>query len=85
MKILPPTPAPEIKDGFERHQFILVLDDESYQKLCKIPLGVYDFLYSHWGHSCMLAEKVMEGEMHGWHVWMDYPKEEIEKYFSDQK
>jgi hypothetical protein len=73
--VYPPDPAPPLQDGHERHQYLFVVDDETWSKwnddekvLALIEcFGDYGFL---------LKQKVLESEKwHGWHVWVDYINE----------
>lgn len=86
VNVLPPTPADPVKEGYVRHQFVLIIDKQEHDRILSeknfeiSPL--FDFLSLHFGGVVKLAEKVMEGDLHGWRVWLDYAKEDEAKFFS---
>ena len=78
-KIISPSEAPKVKEGFIRHQFILVLGKNDLEKeLNKNPLAVEDILLNFFGTAATVAEKVMTGDYHAWHVWHDFEEGEFE-------
>lgn len=89
VKVLPPTPAPPPKPGYVRHQFLLVLDEPAYKAVLEnknVEVSpMFDLLTAHFGGMAILVEKVMEGDHHGWHVWVDYAEEDESYYFAEEK
>ena len=89
INILPPTPPAPLEEGYVRHQFVLIIDKQEHDRILSeknfeiSPL--FDFLSLHFGGVVKLVEKVMEGDLHGWHVWLDYAKEDEEKCFPEKK
>lgn len=80
VEIIPPTPAPPPKPGFVRHQYILVLGKADLEaELNKDPLAIQDMLVDYFGFAVFHVEKVMQGDLHGWHVYWDFAEGEFEK------
>ena len=71
--ILPPTPAPPIKDGFTRHQYLLAFSRDDYSKLIEIN-QLRDVLIQNFGIvGVTMAERVRDCE--NWviyHLWYDH-------------
>jgi hypothetical protein len=85
LKILAPTSVGPPKEGLTRHQYILVVDNEKFMELSKTPFGVADFLIGNFGSSSMMVEKIMEGDLHGWHLWLDWDDGEFNKLMGGDK
>jgi len=70
--ILPPTPAPPVKDGFTRHQYLLALSRNDYIKLIETN-QLRDVLIENFGIvGATIAERVRDCE--NWviyHLWVD--------------
>jgi hypothetical protein len=88
VRILPPTPAPPVPQGFIRHQFVLVVDDAEFQKeMSRTDYEVspfYDFISRYFCGDVLLVEKVLEGDFHGWHLWIDYSEEDHANFFPEK-
>lgn len=86
IEIVPPSPAPPPKPGFIRHQFILVLGAQDVKDaINKNPYAIEDLLMEYFGFAVLYAEKVMDGDFHGWHVYHDYSEGEFEKLMKDSE
>lgn len=86
VQIVPPTPAPPVKSGFVRHQFVLVLGKSDLEEeLKKLSCTIPEYLMFYFGIGYLYAEKVMSGDYHAWHVWYDYAEGELEKLMENSE
>lgn len=84
LRISPPSPAPPVEPGFVRHQFILTLTNKDIEEGQKTnPDYVSYSLVEYFGVNALYVEKVMEGETHAWHLYLDYLEGEYEKLMEE--
>lgn len=80
LQIVPPTPAPPPKPGLTRHQYVLVLGKNDLEaELNKNPHAIDDILINYFGFAALYVEKVMSGDLHGWHLYYDFAEGEFEE------
>jgi hypothetical protein len=84
LKIVPPSEVAPVLPGFVRHQFVLTVTDKDVKEGRKTNADYVSYLLvEYFGTNALYAEKVMEGEIHAWHLWLDYPEGEFEKLMQE--
>lgn len=80
VQITSPSPAPPLKSGLQRHQYLLILGkNDLMAELDKNPNALSEILESYFGSMMFFAEAVMTGDYYAWHVWYDFKEGEFEK------